>query len=218
MTARPTLQPTELFMSRRILRRLGLVAAMLVAASSLMAQNPRQVPGFSLLGGMAVGTSRSNCDACTDGQRGMGPVGVIGLGWARSTRFQLVAEISGWFASEDGVADRFGYAELGARVYPLRVPLYLGAGAGYARHRSRVSREDGRDELLQTGPAASLTGGVDLAVGREVTLSPFATWHYAFDADITANGSPTGFTSSYSTLAVGVALVWRWSQPPFASP
>jgi hypothetical protein len=144
-------------------------------------------------------------------------VGLIGLGWTRSPRFQVVAEISGWFASEGGVADRYGYAELGARMYPLRAPLYLGAGVAYARHRSRVTRDGGQDELLQTGPAVSLTGGVDLTVGREVTLSPFATWHYAFDADIRANGSPTGFTSSYSTLALGVSLAWRWSQYPLVT-
>ncbi|MEP7327241.1 MAG: outer membrane beta-barrel protein [Gemmatimonadota bacterium] len=194
----------------------------LVLVSSATAQVAGRHQGIWITGGMGFGSAKISCAECEDGNLGSGPTGTLGLGVGLSRRLFLGAEVTGWFKETNGVNDRAGFAALTLRYSPLiGRQLFVGAGAGFGRHRTGVRRDgplSDREGLTQSAAAWRLESGIDLPLGSQFVLTPNISYNRAMNSDLRKDGSSLDVSAAFSVMQFGLSLSWSWSFPPTTDP
>ena len=149
---------------------LALAAITLSLAGSALAQQPRQPllrHGFWFSGGLGYGSL--GCQDCS-GRTGS-VSGNISLGGTLSQRVLLGVSTNGWTKSESGSTLTVGTLTAAIRFYPSPVGgFFLTGGLGLGTVSAGIS---GLGSGSQTGAAALLGLGYDIAMSRNVSLTPY---------------------------------------------
>lgn len=155
----------ESLMSRRLTGFL-LAALGLAPLTTAAAQNPHTRTGFWFNGGLGVGSY--GCDGCSG--RESGGSATIGLGGTLSRKVLLGAGINAWAKEVDGVDLTAATVTAMIRFYPSATGgFFLVGGLGYAMEEVSL----GNVSVSESGAGVLLGLGVDIRVGRNISLTPF---------------------------------------------
>jgi hypothetical protein len=189
---RPLLAATsirEYCMSRRLIGPL-LAALALAPLTTAAAQNPHTRNGFWFNGGLGVGSY--GCDGCSG--RESGGSATIGIGGTLSSKVLLGAGINVWAKEINGVDLTAGTVTAMIRFYPSATGgFFLVGGLGYATEQVSA----GNVSVSESGAGVLLGLGLDLRVGKNISLTPF--WN--------GNGlSIDGASSNFGQLGLSLTI------------
>jgi len=141
-------------------------AALCLIPASATAQNPQTRSGFWFNAGLGVGSY--GCEVC-DG-RESGGTGGLALGGTLGPKLLLGGGVNIWTKQVDGVTLTAGTVTALVRFYPSETGgFFLLGGLGYGTEQASVDNLS----LSESGAGAILGLGVDIRVGRNVSLTPF---------------------------------------------
>lgn len=144
------------------------LAAAMVCPSSASAQNPQTRSG--LWGNVGFGVGSYGCEGC--GDRESGGAGTFALGGTLSRKVLLGAGVNVWTKEINGVDVTAGTVTAMIRFYPSATGgFFLVGGLGYGTEQI----SSGNTSLSESGAGAVLGLGVDIRVGKKLSLTPF--WH-----------------------------------------
>lgn len=151
-------------MTRRILPRAAMAAALLLAlaATPVSAQRQAVHDGFWISFGFGGGTAFG--DDAYDGDSKFGGAGFLRMGGSPSQQLLIGGEMIGWGTDQDNVVVGRGALMFTAMYYPSpRGGFYLKGGAGFAGRSSELTID------LGGGTVATITdegkGGIGLGAG-----------------------------------------------------
>jgi hypothetical protein len=146
----------------------SVVALTLLLAAPLGAQKREHTrQGFWFSGGLGYGSL--GCQDC-DGREG-GFSGGISLGGTVSRKVLLGVSSNAWTKSESGVTLTAGALTAAVRFYPSATGgFFLTGGLGVGTVDLAIS---GLGSASETGFGALLGLGIDIRIGRNVSLTPF---------------------------------------------
>jgi hypothetical protein len=189
-------------MRRTFLLGLGLA---LVSSSPALGQaatlaNRRQ--GVFLGVGLGVGSARLSCDICRDDRNG-GGAGYVRFGLTASRNILLGIETLGWYDSGD-VDQLLVAVQAIAMLYPKRTSgFYLKGGLGV----SEFSAKDGDGNEVSSQAFALQVGlGLEVPVGRNLSMVPFANFLGSTGADVKFNSTVSSLSANTSLIQLGVGL------------
>lgn len=146
---------------------LRLLALTLTLASVANAQNKQTRKGFWFNVGLGYGSL--GCDGCSERTGGLS--GQIGVGGTLSQNVLLGVVSNGWTKSEGGVTLTTGALTAAVRLYPSKTGgFFILAGFGLGTTSASVA---GYGSGSQTGTGAVVGLGVDLRVGKNVSVTPY---------------------------------------------
>lgn len=191
-----------------MMRRLSMVAALLVVAGPLVAQGarPHTREGFWFGLGAGWGSAGTECTGCTN-ERFSGFGGYARAGGTVSPSVLLGGEASGWMHSESGVDENLGFLSFIAQFYPSREGgFYLKVGVGGMKYKA----DDGTDELTATAPAGVFGAGYEFRVGRNMSIVPYFNSLASSAVEFEINGVAVPSDNLRITLfQLGVGLTWH---------
>ena len=187
------------------LRRFILAFALLaLPLTEALAQHPQVRRGFWLNVGLGYGSADVSCDGCGNNDREGGFTGQLRLGGTLRPNILLGAELDGWAKDEGGTTFALGDVLAAVYVYPKTSGgLFLKGGAGF----SSYTESNGQDV---DGTGWALMGGLgyDVRVGRNISLTPEATFFFGAPGDIKDGNTTvaTGFKLNVLALGLGVTF------------
>jgi hypothetical protein len=154
------------------------------------AQHAQTRNGFWFNGGLGVGSY--GCDGC-DGRESGGSA-TLGIGGTLSSKVLLGAGINVWAKEVNGVDLTAGTVTAMIRFYPSATGgFFLVGGLGYAMEEVSV----GNVSVSESGAGVLLGLGLDLRVGKNISLTPF--WN--------GNGlSIDGASSNFGQLGLSLTI------------
>lgn len=151
---------------RKVLVTLLLGIAVLAHTPAASAQNPQTRSG--LWGNVGFGVGSYGCEGC-DG-RESGGAGTFAIGGTLSRKVLLGAGVNVWTKEINGVDVTAGTVTAMIRFYPSATGgFFLVGGLGYGTEQI----SSGGTSLSESGGGAVLGLGVDIRVGKKVSLTPF---------------------------------------------
>ena len=181
-----------------------LVLAGLLAATSLHAQGkPQTRNGFTISFGLGGGGGAFSCDACTDEREG-GGVGYLRIGGAIRQNLILAGESVGWVKDEGNSDLIIGTTTFVAQYYPITASgFYLLGGIGVGTVGTTTTSGSTTTTTSGTGLGLQLGTGYDWRVGKNFSLTPFATFFGTGGVEID-NVKIDG-----NVLALGLGFTWH---------
>lgn len=141
-------------------------AALLVSTSAASAQTPHERSG--LWGNVGVGIGSYGCEGCSG--RESGGAGTLALGGTLSRKVLLGAGVNVWTKQINGVDVTAGTVTAMIRFYPSATGgFFLVGGLGYGTEQI----SSGGTSLSESGAGAVLGLGLDIRVGKKLSLTPF---------------------------------------------
>ena len=146
----------------------GLVCSLTLGAVPTAAQTyPQTRHGFWFNVGLGYGSL--GCKDCSDQTGGLS--GGLSLGGTLSPSWLLGVGTTGWTKSENGATLTVGTLDARVRFYPTeKGGFFLTGGLGLGSISAGVS---GFGSASETGVGLVLGLGIDLRIGRSVSLTPF---------------------------------------------
>jgi hypothetical protein len=177
-------------------RGLAMAAVLLLfGTSAAAAQNPQTRKGFWIGFGFGYGSYGISCDGCSGLGREGSYTGHLRMGGTISPHLLLGGQVDAWSKSQDGATLSAGNVSLNASYYPKPAGgLFLNAGLGL----SRMEASGGGSSAGETGPGFSVGAGYDLRVGRNLSITPLASWVYGHPTD--------GLSHNFYQFGVGVTF------------
>ena len=180
----------------------GLAALLLLAPSEVAAQDETRRQGFWYGFGAGAGWDRLSCDVCA-GDRIGGLSGYVQAGGTLRDDLLLGGEVKFWSSGEGAVNQLLGAFSLVGIWYPNPASgLHLKGGFGYLTFRA----EDDEAKLTTTAFGPQFGVGLDLPVGRSLSVTPFANWMVTPFGDLTFNDTRVSGGVRSSLLQVGIGL------------
>jgi hypothetical protein len=118
----------------------------------------------------------------------------------------LGLETNGFYKETNGI--EVIDANVGASLHFYPSPtgnLFIRGSVGM----SRLSLDDGVDEITSTGFGIGLGLGYDLYLGRTMSITPYFNYLLAMSGEAKLNGSATGEDLKPNMWQVGAALTWH---------
>ncbi|HUK20542.1 MAG TPA: hypothetical protein VLV45_03190 [Gemmatimonadales bacterium] len=158
----------------------------LLFAAPLAAQYGRGPAGFWLRFGAGYGTANYTCDVCGTGPRIGGITGSLEMGGTLSPTLRLGGFVDGWTNGSGGVAQTMSTVGAALYFYPARASrFYLKGGVGFSTyHESEYAGYDNfgnyyvSPPVTGTGWGFTTGAGVEIPVGRNVSLVPFVDYSW----------------------------------------
>jgi hypothetical protein len=151
---------------RNRLVTLLLGVAILGTSSAASAQNPQTRSG--LWGNIGFGIGSYGCEGC--GSRESGGAGTFALGGTLSRKVLLGAGVNVWTKEVNGVDVTASTVTAMIRFYPSATGgFFLVGGLGYGA----LQLSSGGTSISESGAGAVLGLGVDIRVGKKLSLTPF---------------------------------------------
>lgn len=169
---------------------IGLGALACFTASMAWAQRPQTRDGFWIgfgFGGGSAGISFTGSDSFNL-TRETGFTGHLKMGGTLSPKVLIGGESTAWTKDEQGVTSQLG--NLAAAVYFYPAPatgFFLKGGPSFSYHRE----DDGSTTLTGTGFGIIVGAGYDVRVGRNISLSPSASFYWGSVGELSSNGAST---------------------------
>jgi len=155
-------------------------------AAPLAAQYERGPGGFWLRFGAGYGTANYTCDVCGTGPRIGGITGSLELGGTLNRSLRLGGFVDGWTNGSGGLTQTMSTVGAALYVYPAGTSrFYLKGGVGFSTyHESEYAGYDNFGNYYVSPPVTGTgwgftTGvGVDIPIGRSVSLTPFVDYSW----------------------------------------
>lgn len=152
---------------RKLVNCFAVVASLVVAATSALAQNAHVRDGFWISGGLGYGSL--GCEGCGS-QRESSISGDLSLGGTISPRFLLGAGSAAWTKSQDGATLTVGTLDARVRFYPSTSGgFFITGGVGFGSVRGQV----GGFSATETGFGTILGLGWDIRVAKNTSITPY---------------------------------------------
>lgn len=182
-----------------------LLLSLLAVPGAVGAQKPQIRKGFTAAVGVGYGSSLVSCDVCIrDRQNGLGLRFMFG--GALKPNLILAGEGEGVSTTEpDGSESGITSTSFVMLWYPRPASGFFVKGGVGATSISILTERAGltdREETVTPGVVAGI--GYDIRVGRNFSLTPYATLLYAVKA-----GAPDGLQAGGNLLHVGLATTWH---------
>jgi hypothetical protein len=181
----------------------ALVASLvLLATPALSAQGVAARRGFWLGGGAGIGSARLSCTVCRAGRDGGGS-GYLRLGATITPQILIGGEAIAWYHSESDVSFFLGSVQAVVMLYPMvRSGFFVKSGFGLAQY----SAKDPTNKISSQALAMQVGVGYEMAVGRSMSIVPFANFLGTTGADVRFNDTVSGLGAKTSLMQVGVGL------------
>ncbi len=181
----------------------ALVASLLVLSGSpAVAQRVAARQGFWLGGGAGIGSARLSCTVCRAGRDGGGS-GYLRLGATVTPQLLIGGEAIVWYHSQANVSFFLGTVQAVVLLYPMvRSGFYLKTGLGMAQY----SAKDPANKISSQALSAQVGVGYELAIGRTMSIVPYANFLGTTGADVRYNDTVSSLGAKTSLIQVGVGL------------
>jgi hypothetical protein len=164
----------------------GLLALAMLVVTPAWADRPQTREGFWISFGGGYGSADADCDGCGGGDRQGDFTGIFKIGGTLNPRFLIGSETNVWVRQESGTSLYLGTLTAAAYFYPMETSgFFLKGGAGFAFATSEVDNEtlDGAGWGLMAG------AGYDLRIGRNLSLTPSASYYFGKPGNLKLNGT-----------------------------
>jgi hypothetical protein len=184
------------------------LAAAVVIAQPLHAQGyPHTRSGFTISFGLGSGSATFDCDGCDTGGQ-TGGSGYLRIGGAVRPSLIIAGEVNGWTKSQDGTTLSVTGLNAVAQWYPnVTSGFYVLGGIGGGAITAEYDLGTGILTETQRGVSYQIGAGYDWRVGRNFSLSPYASY-------LGVNTGDTGYSSGGDKLNakvfhVGLGFTWH---------
>ena len=175
----------------------------LVVGTPAAAQNPQVRDGFWIGFGLGYGSANGSCDGCGSSDSESGLTGHLKLGGTLSPKVLLGAESDVWMKEINGATNTVGNFSGTVYFYPSPAGgFFLKGGAGLAYY----SVSEGNVSVSKAGLGLMGGAGYDVRVGRNISITPMATFRYAGVGDIEELGV---VGASFTVLDLGVGVTFH---------
>ncbi len=183
--------------------RAALVASLLVLSSSgLSAQRVASHAGVWFGGGVGLGSARLSCTVCRAGRDG-GTSGYLRVGATVTPQILIGGEALAWYHSEGNLSFLLGSVQAVLFIYPMpKSGLYIKTGFGLAQY----SAKDPTNKISSQALAGQVGVGYELAIGRAMSIVPYANFLGTTGADVRFNDTVSGLGAKTSLMQVGVGI------------
>jgi hypothetical protein len=183
--------------------RAVLVATLLLSsASAAMAQRVAERHGIWFGGGLGMGSARLSCSVCRAGRDG-GASGYLRLGATVTRQILIGGEATAWYHTQGSVDYLLGSLQAVVYLYPMRNSgFYIKTGFGMAQY----SAKDNDDKVSSQALAGQVGVGYELAVGRRMSIVPYANFLGTSGADVKINNTVSSLSANTSLIQVGLGL------------
>jgi hypothetical protein len=181
----------------------ALIASLvLMSATPLEAQRVANRQGLWFGGGVGIGSARLSCTVCRAGRDG-GTSGYLRVGATVTKQLLLGAETMIWYHSQANVDYLLGSVQAVVLLYPMtNSGFYIKTGLGIAQY----SAKDPNNKVSSQALAGQVGVGYEVAIGRAMSIVPYANFLGTSGADVRYNDTISGFGANTSLIQVGVGL------------
>jgi hypothetical protein len=196
----------------RVSGRVGqavLIAAILalVPARSGVAQTAQERHGFWIGFGFGFGSAEVTCDQCGAASRDDGGAMFLKMGGTLSRKLLLGGELNGWGRADNGGGVVVGNTSAAVYFYPgTNSGLFFKGGLGFSSYLS-LDSEGGTADGSGWGGVAGV--GYDIRIGRSVSLTPVANFHFGEIGDVTSNGTTVMTGVNQNVFDIGLGITWH---------
>jgi hypothetical protein len=186
---------------------LTVALGLLIPASQTLAQRPQTREGFNLSFGFGGGSAGIDCSGCPT-NRQSGTALFLNVGSTISRRLTLGGELNGLARSSQNEDDTFGSLMAVAHFYPApAMGLFLIGGAGM----TSMSLDNHVDlvNVTSTGLGAQLGAGYDIRLGRNFSLTPYASYVKGFAGMAKVNGVSADEKVTPNYAQIGLGFTWH---------
>ncbi len=181
-------------------------ALLLVTGNAASAQYPQARRGFWFGFGLGYGSGNSTCDNCLSGPRVSSNTAWIKAGGTLNPRVRLGGLIDGWSNSSGGTTETMANLTASVYLYPRPATgFFVTGGLGFSNYRVDTS-----PAITGTGWGLTVGVGYDVRVGREVSLTPAASYGYGSVGDIVVGAGggtyATGWTQNFLDFGLGITF------------
>jgi len=195
-------------------RQLGtlvlVVAGGLTAAAPARAQKQAKSEGpyregFWIGVGLGYGSATISCSECTDNSRYGAPTLTLRMGGTPSRRLLVGGELNAWSRTSSNITETVGDLSAVALYYPSATgTFFIKGGAGGVVYQANTS-----PKLETSGFGVSIGIGIDLYLGRQFSLTPYASYVTALSGTVKIGGSDTGYEAKPNLIVAGLAATWH---------
>jgi len=179
---------------------------LLLSASAQAQSRAQQRDGLAISFGLGGGSATVTCPGCTTPPRETGASAYLRIGDAITPSLVISGETNGWAKTINGDDVKMGSLMAVAQWYPkVTSGFYLQAGAGLGSYQETGVGID--DKALGGAFQAGL--GYDLRVGRNFSLTPYASYVTMAHADVKSGGASTGATMGSNNMQYGIGFTWH---------
>ena len=181
-------------------------ALLVVAASAASAQYPQTRQGFWFGFGLGYGSGNSTCDNCLSGPRVSSNTAWIKAGGTLNPRVRLGGLIDAWSNKSGGTTETMANLTASVYLYPRPATgFFVTGGLGFSNYRVDTS-----PVITGTGWGLTVGVGYDLRVGREVSLTPAASYGYGSVGNVNVSGVSdpyaTGWKQNFLDFGLGITF------------
>ena len=189
------------------LRLITIVVALLALTGTSTAQAQQDRNGFWIGFGFGYGSAQLSCDGCTNSSRQGGAALFLKMGGTLSRHLLLGGELNGWGRADNGGGLALGNTSAALYYYPAAGSgFFIKGGLGFSSYVSLDSEGTTADGSGWGGVAGL---GYDLRVGRNVSLTPVANFHFGEIGDITSNGTTVMTGAHQEVFDIGLGITWH---------
>jgi hypothetical protein len=187
----------------RWLCRAVLVASLLFSSvSAATAQRVAERHGIWFGAGLGMGSARLSCSVCRAGRDG-GTSGYLRLGATVTRQLLIGGEAIAWYRTQGSVDYLLGSLQAVVYLYPMRNSgFYIKTGFGMAQY----SAKDDNDKVSSQALAGQVGIGYEVAVGRRMSIVPYANFLGTSGADVKINNTVSSLSANTSLIQVGLGL------------
>jgi hypothetical protein len=177
-------------------------AVLFVSAVPLAAQRAAERHGVWIGAGLGRGSARLSCEICRIDRTG-GTTGYLRAGATVSKAVLVGLEATAWYKSRNNIDQLLGSLQAVVLLYPRPASgFYLKTGLGI----SQFSAKDDEDEVSSQALAVQIGVGYEVAMGRGLSIVPFANFLGSTAGDVRFNDTVSGLSANTSLLQFGVGV------------
>lgn len=187
---------------RRFSRAALVASLLLLSTSGLSAQRVANHRGVWIGGGLGLGSARLSCTVCRAGRDG-GTSGYLRVGATVTPQLLIGGEALAWYHSQGNLSFLLGSIQAVVLLYPMpKSGLYIKTGFGLAQY----SAKDPTDKISSQALAGQVGVGYEVAIGRTLSIVPYANFLGTTGADVRFNDTVSGLGAKTSLMQVGVGV------------
>lgn len=193
-------------------RTMWLLVLLMCVPGIAQAQHEQARQGFGISVGIGGGTAGLSCEAVCGGPRESGISGYLRLGGYVGQGLFVGVETNGWTGTEPGIDEAMSFLSGVVLVYPQpKSGFYLKGGLGLAGASATGALPTllGIDDMTSAGLGLNLGAGYDWRVGRNFSLTPYATYLRSVGAELRVNGIATGEALNFDAFQFGLGFTWH---------
>ena len=186
---------------------LTVVLGLLIPAGETFAQRPQTREGLNVSFGFGGGSAGIDCSGCPTSRQN-GTLFYVNVGSTINRRLTLGGELNGFASSSRDEDDTIGSLMAVAHFYPAPATgLFLVGGAGM----TSMSLDNHVDQVnvTSTGLGAQFGAGYDIRLGRNFSLTPYASYVKGFAGMAKVNGVSAGEKITPNYAQFGLGFTWH---------